>query len=179
MTAVMAIVLAQAVGPRLGLELGGYLGLPEDEAAAADTLLPRHYASQRGDDATLRPVPHIPDPVVRGGYVRLFIPYFPQRHTPAMQRLCPAALADAGNAGSRTRLDCLARMHAVAVDGVPVNVPFDAAEDPATGQRGLLAMIPVHDLPRGRHELTLMPSPRTEQRDAEDPPEPYRIPFWR
>lgn len=179
MIAVLATVVVQAVGPRRGIELGDYAGLPDDQPAAPHTVLARHYASQRGDDAALAPAPHIPDPVVRGGYLRLFIPYFPQRHTAAMERLCPEALADEGDTGPRARLHCLARMHAVAIDGVAIEVPFDSAEDPATGQRGLLAMIPVHDLPRGRHELTLMPPPRSAERDAEDPPKAFRIPFWR
>jgi hypothetical protein len=178
MIAVLGIVVLQAIGPRLGIEMGRYAGLPDERAGTGDVLLARHYASQRDKAATLAPPPHIADPIVRGGYVRLFIPYFPQRHDAGMARLCPEAMSDTGDTGPRARLDCLARMHAVAVDGVPSTVPFDAAEDPATGQRGMLATIPVRDLPPGRHELTVMPAPRSPEREAKDPARPYRIPFW-
>src|SRR5690606_12173259 len=119
-----------------------------------------------------------------GDWLRLFIPYFPQRHEPILHRECPQALASPADDAAaeiraaqwRSRLDCLARLHPVAIDGVPVTVPFDAAEDPRMDQRGMLAMIPVADLARGRHELTVGRPPR----DRDDPdPDPWRIPFWR
>ena len=42
----------------------------------------------------------------------------------------------------------------------------------------MLAMIPVHALERGRHELTLRRTPR-KLKDGEPAPKPYVIPFWR
>jgi hypothetical protein len=174
------IISLPVVGERLGWSLGDYAGLPPDRRAIAETVLPEHYASQRGDAPRLRPAPWIPDPVVRGDYVRLFIPYFPQRHNAAMQRECPQALAADAEKAARDRLDCLARIHAIAIDGVPVDVPFDAAEDPRFDQRGLLAMIPVHDLAIGRHELTVLPALRDRELEpGAKPVTPYIIPFWR
>jgi hypothetical protein len=178
MAAVLSIVLWQAVGDRLGWSVGDFAGLPDDVHSATDTVLPQHYASQRGTTARLAPLPHIPDPVVRGDYVRLFVPYLPARHNEAMQLRCPQALTATGDDAQRERLDCLEAMHAVTLDGQPLDIHFDAAEDPATGQRGMLAMIPVHDLERGRHELTLQRTPRP-RKDGEPAPKPYVIPFWR
>ncbi|PZO05359.1 MAG: hypothetical protein DCF27_13950, partial [Lysobacteraceae bacterium] len=178
-TVVMVVSAVQAVGPRLGWDVGSYDGLPSDTSAATNTLLPVHYASQRGSGVMLVPPPHVPDPVVRGRYLRLFVPYLPMRHTPAMQRLCPEALAATGDDASRVRLDCLGRIHALAVDGVPLQVPFDAGEDEATGQRGMVAMIPVAALSPGRHELTVMPVKRDAAEKGGKPVTPYRIPFWR
>lgn len=178
MMAVLSIVLWQAVGERLGWSVGDFAGLPEDVQSATDTVLPMHYASQRGTTARLAPLPHIPDPVVRGDYVRLFVPYIPARHNEAMQMRCPQALAATGDDAQRERLDCLEAMHAVTLDGQPLDIHFDAAEDPATGQRGMLAMIPVHTLERGRHELTLQRTPRSDRKADDPPPKPYVIPFW-
>jgi hypothetical protein len=178
MAAVLSIVLWQAVGDRLGWNVGDFDGLPDDVHSATDTVLPQHYASQRGTTARLAPLPHIPDPVVRGDYVRLFVPYLPARHNEAMQLRCPQALSATGDDAQRERLDCLEAMQALTLDGRPLDIHFDAAEDPATGQRGMIAMIPVHALERGRHELTLERTPRP-RKDGEPAPKPYVIPFWR
>ena len=175
------IIALPVVSDRLGWSVGDYAGLPPDRRGIADTVLPEHYASQRGDVPRLRPAPYIADPVVTGGYLRLFVPYFPTRDNPAMERVCPRALAAGDGAkAARARLDCLARIHAVAIDGVPANVRYEAAQDPVSGQRGVVAMIPMHGVAIGRHELTLLPAPRA--RDLEPgakPPTPYIIPFWR
>jgi hypothetical protein len=179
MGVVMLVVLAEGVGPRLGWDTGSFDGLPKDRVMSPDTVLPVHYASQRGSGVMLVPPPHIPDPVVRGSYLKLFVPYLPMRHTPAMQRLCPEALAATDDGASRARLDCLASIHALAVDGQALQVPFDAGEDPATGQRGMVAMIPVAALSPGRHELTVMPVRADAPEEGEAPLRPYRILFWR
>ncbi len=179
MTAVMALVIWQIMSERLGWSAGDFAGLPDDVPMAMDTLLPLHYDSQRDGAVRMDPLPHIPDPVVRGNYLRLFVPYLPLRHNKAMAIRCPEALANEDDTGPRARLDCLAAIHAVAIDAKPVDIRFDAAEDPRTGQRGMIAMIPVSDLPVGRHELTLLRAPRNRRKDADEPPKPYRIPFWR
>lgn len=178
MSVVMLVIVVQAVGSRLGWDAGRFDGLPRDKVMALDTILPVHYASQRGSGVMLVPPPHVPDPVVRGAYLRLFVPYLPMRHTMAMQRLCPDALASTADDASRVRLDCLGRIHALAVDGVALQVPFDAGEDADTGQRGMVAMIPMAGLARGRHELTVMPVERDAPEPGDEPAQPYRIPFW-
>jgi hypothetical protein len=180
MAVVFAIVVWQVAAERQGWSAGDFAGLPDDVPMAEDTILPQHYASLRGTTARLEPLPHIPDPVVRGNYLRLFVPYMPARHNEVMAERCPAALTATGDDAVRVRLACVADIHAVEIDGQPVDIRFDAAEDPATGQRGMIAMIPVHDLALGRHELTLLRA-RTAKRQQRDgkPMEPYRIPFWR
>lgn len=179
MTLMIAVVGYQAVAARAGWGFGDYPGLPDDRVTTPNTLLPMHYASQRGDAVILVPPPYIPDPVVRGPYLRLFVPYLPSRHTVGMQRRCPGALANRGDGGDRARLDCLAAMLDLRIDGQPVAVPLDAAEDPQTGQRGLVAMIPVSALAAGRHELTVMPPTGKDRGPVDADTKPYRIPFWR
>lgn len=177
MTVTFGIAFFLAVGERYGWSMADYSGLPNDALNAEDVVLPRHYASQRGTDPRLVPSPVIPDPVVHGDYLRLFVPYFPQRDSLAMAIRCPEALA--AGATARTRLDCLAKLHPIAIDGVPVAVAFDAAEDPLTGQRGMLAMIPVKALADGRHVLTVDQASRRRDDDKGERPPPWRIPFWR
>lgn len=179
MALMMGVVSYQAFAARLGWDIGDFRGLPDDDVAAAHALLPMHYASQRGEQVILVPPPYIPDPVVRGPYLRVFIPYLPSRHNLAMQRRCPEALDARGEAGDRARLDCLAAIHDLRIDGEPVAVGLDAAEDPQTGQRGLLAMIPTAGMAPGRHELTVMPPTERNRRPVDKNTRPYRIPFWR
>jgi hypothetical protein len=179
MALMMAVVSYQAFAARIGWGFGDYPGLPDDQVMTPNALLPMHYASQRGDAVILVPPPYIPDPLVRGPYLRVFIPYLPSRHTLAMERRCPEVLARDDAGGDRARLDCLAAILDLRINGRPAGVPLDAAEDPQTGQRGLLAMVPVSALPAGRHELTVMPPTDKERRPVDADTRPYLIPFWR
>ncbi|HEU0153670.1 MAG TPA: hypothetical protein VFQ84_10025 [Arenimonas sp.] len=179
MALMMGVVSFQAVSARIGWGFGDYRGLPDDRVTGSDLLLPMHYASRRGDAVILVPPPHIPDPVVDGPYLQVFIPYLPSRHNLAMRRRCPEALADTGPDAQRARLDCLATLHDLRIDGQPVAVPLDAAQDPQTGQRGLVAMVPMAGVAAGRHELTVMPATGKGQKPVGPDTLPYRIPFWR
>ena len=91
---------------------------------------------------------------------------------------CPAALRarQSGNAvpDQSTSLSCLARLSAIQIDGKPIPVTFESGTDPRSGQRGMLAMLPMAGLANGRHELSLA-APRREGK----PPERYRIAFWK
>jgi len=152
-------------------------GLPEFSPDAHDVVFPRHYASLRAREPSMRPVPYIPQPLVRGDYLKLFVPYRVAPHNRALAKHCPPPAESQRTA--RAALDCFADLHDVRIDGIKVpDLHFDASEDPISSLRGMLAMIPIHTLAPGRHELTLMPMPR-ETEDPTDPPRPYRIPFWR
>jgi hypothetical protein len=159
---------------------GHFPGLPEDEPRAEDVVLADHYATTRGRDPTPQRLPFIQDRVVKGPYVELFVPYAQRRHPRALAEACPAALAAVERGGpARATLDCLAGILDVRLDGAPLAVRLDAATDPLTGQRGVLALIRVEGLEPGRHELTLRLPPRRPP-EPDDPPErPLHIPFWR
>jgi hypothetical protein len=164
--------------------LDGYDYLPAADDMRARALLPSHYASTRGSNARAAGVPYVPSDVVRGDYLRLFIPYRPRRHNAALRSECPAVGAEElDDVGAEiARLDalaaCLATMHPATLDGTPL-APLDLvfATDPSTGTRGMVAMIRVADLGRGRHELVLGRAPRPGASHAAEPP--YRILFWR
>lgn len=176
---VMVVVGAsQVLSYALHWEVGDQYGLPRFAPRSEDLLLPRHYASQSARQPSIAPLPYIPDPVVRGPYLRLFVPYRVSRHNAALARHCEPA--DEGQRPTRAALDCYARLHDVRIDGELVaGLRFDAAEDPVNGLRGLLAMIPVRDLAHGRHELSLLPLSQGGSAAEDEPPRPYRIPFWR
>lgn len=175
---IMVLASVQIVGFAIEFDLDDRQGLPAFASTGEDLVLPRHYASQRAREPSLAPLPFIPDPLVRGPYLRLFVPYRVARHNAMLDDHCP--VAGEGERASRVALDCYARLHDVRINGEPVaGLRFDAAEDAPSGLRGMLAMIPMSDLPAGRHELTLLPAPRVDRKDDDPPPKPLRIPFWR
>lgn len=186
MVPIFAVVFVQSVMASVGFSYGDFDGLPDDTMYAANSAQPEFYDSSRNGETSLGLLaPFIPNRVVRGPYLELFVPYLPRRHTPAMQRACPDALAemiaaneDNADVGSRAAFDCLARLHDIQLDGLPVAVTFDASADPKTGQRGMLAMIPVRDLAAGRHELSVAAITRTSAK-KELPVRRYRIIFWK
>jgi len=178
--AASSLVVARMLLQVSGASWGDFAGLPEDEPAAADTAFAEHYATQRGREPSPIRLPFIPDRVVRGPYLELFVPYRPRRLAPALRRACPEAVAVAEAGGpARGALDCLAGLLDVRVDGAGLAVNLVASSDPVTSQRGVLAMIPVDGLAPGAHELTLLPAPRPDPRPGDPPRRPYRIPFWR
>ena len=158
------------------ISFGDYPALPAASVFNGDNAPSEFYADLGGDRFTADPLPYIQSRVVQGDYLELFIPYLPRAHAPALRSSCPAAASgSAAGTASREGLACLARLEDIRLDGAPVAVPLDASTDPQTGQRGVLAMIPVRTLVQGRHELSLLDAGEPEA----GPHRRYRIPFWR
>jgi hypothetical protein len=174
MPILFAIVIQQSM-TRGRLPLGLFVGISGTDLYAPTTSATDFYENERGDAWRMTPLPHIPSRVVEGPYLQLFVPFIPRLHGAALPGACPE-LKGAGKADARTRLDCLARMIALRIDGVPVSVPLDATTDAATGQPGMLAMLPITALAAGRHELSLN---APGDRDEGDEPRRYRIHFWK
>ncbi|WP_158882368.1 hypothetical protein [Rhodanobacter sp. L36] len=159
--------------------LGSYQLFPKAVNGARD-IRGAHYDDQR--DAVHDPaVPYVPSLVVAGPYLQLMVPFQPTEDTPALQKLCPAAVV-AGEVAARTAstLDCLARIHPVTLDGVPMAaLHYDVASDPRTQRPALQAMIDVRALASGRHELRVTRAPIGEfRRDESDGGGEDVIPFW-
>jgi hypothetical protein len=171
--------LAEQMWGNYESRIGQYAPLLVPDTHRSRILDPQHYADQRDPVGSLAPLPFIPSEIVRGDYVRLFIPYRPDRDNPAVQRQCPdldARLEQAPDAA----LDCLAAVYQVSLDGVRVADPqFDRAVDSKSGLRGVVAMLRVADLAPGRHEIEIA-RPLEAPRRPDRPLAPaYRIPFWR
>jgi hypothetical protein len=175
MAPVIGVVMLSALVGSGRLQLGNDSGWPRADSSGERSVVNDFYGSLRGDIGKRRPMPFIPDRVVSGDYLPLFVPFIPRLHAHAMEAACPEALAaKTEESGNDASLDCLARISAIHLDGKPMPVVFEASSDPANGQRGMLAMLPVGGLASGRHELSLTaPARRGEN------PERYRIPFWR
>jgi hypothetical protein len=149
------------------------------------------YENQREDDESYLRIPSIQSDIIRDPYVKLFIPYYPARHNAAVAHACPTLkpLQDRGiQIGSDPPLadslvvpvlDCLAKIHAVTLDGAPISsLQFAFYEHPKTGIKGMLSYIPVDSLAHGRHVLSVMPAPPDDTTKVAWK-KPYLIPFWR
>jgi hypothetical protein len=175
MPILFAIVLQNSMA-RGRLPFGLFVGLSGTDVYATTASPADFYEDERGDPWRMTPLPHIPSRIVVGPYLQLFVPFIPRLHGAALPGACPG-LGRAGTADARTRLDCLARMISLQIDGMPVAVPLDATTDAATGQPGMLAMVPVAALGAGRHELSI--NAPEERDDSGAPHRRYRIAFWK
>ena len=182
LTAMTFIVLIMGVmfGLRAMKEpahVGSY-GLFPYSVDDARTLRSVHYDDQR--DPLHNPVtPFVQSAVIDGPYLRLTVPYQPQHDAPAQRSHCASALAlPADDARGDAMLDCLARLHAVSLDGQPLAaLHYDIGSDPRSDRPALQAMIDVRSLVSGRHLLRVARAPTTDATDAPDNTDV--IAFWR
>ena len=183
----MAVILLETLVKSGAVSLPGERYLPRE--ASGRELDSVYYADARDLREAQQGHPYIPGEIIRGPYLRLFVPYVPRRLDPAMERDCPKATHwaekstdDEQLAVERARtvqlLNCAAdKLYPLELDGQPVaNLRYDIARDPLTGMRGFVAMIDVRELPRGRHELAVI---RPQPPQDKDPVQPALIPFWR
>jgi hypothetical protein len=154
----------------------------------------RYYESLRPAGEVFRNVPSIQADVIRDPYVKLFIPYYPRRHNPFIEKRCPGVRPlreggfrlesrsgnDKGQGSPEAVLRCFAGIHRVALDGKPIASPsFHFYTHPKTGLRGIVTYIPTAGLSRGSHLLRVEAVPRPEPKKGEKPPQPDLIRFWR
>jgi len=172
---VLLMIEGQALLARGRLPFAYMTGLPATDPFSASSSLSDFYADQRDGAPTVSPMPRIASRVATGPYVELFVPYIPRLHEATRPVPCPPTADTA--IGSRKRLDCLARLLALQLDGKPLLLRFDASTDPVSDQPGMLAMVPVKSLPAGRHELSFNAPGRPVRPGG--PPRRYRIPFWK
>lgn len=195
MYALLAFAAIERAVDNGALRLASEAYLPREGKGGA--LDPRHYADHRGEDWRYSVAPYIPSMVARGAYLPLFIPYDPEDLPPRLAATCPelprervtAAEGETAADGMRGEAErvsaliaCMAALYAVQLDGTPVVEDMMRIHtDAASGLRGLLVMIPIHDLARGAHVLTLNRLPANDEPapETETPPERHEITFWR
>lgn len=125
-----------------------------------------HYEDQRSDSDRLRLLPMIPTLRQDGGFVPLFIPYFPLRDREILERLCAESDELRG-------VDCLTRLWAVELNGRPL--PMDSflpSERRDLGLRGITGFVPTTGLAPGLHRIRVTWNPEAED-DA--PPHDDRL----
>ena len=160
--------------------LGSFALFPRAAPGAPGAVLAGHYDDQR-DPLRDRVLPYVQSAVASGPYLRLTVPYQPQRDEPAMLRRCPALAGLRGDARDALARECLARLYALTLDGRPIAPGYEVGSDARTDRPALVAMIELRGLAPGRHELQVAMMPATSGREARDASAPtaYRIPFWR
>lgn len=139
-----------------------------DRAAIEGGIDSAHYESLRGGPDRLRTVPTIDDFEQRGAFVRVFLPYWPQRDNPVLDARCP---------DPAQRVACLQDLWTIRLGQRAIDpdslLPTERRD---LNQRGLTALVPLSDLRPGLHALDIewngaaaLDDPRTAQR--------YRVPF--
>lgn len=150
---------------------------------AGHSLDPRRYADQRERLGIRLPAVHIPSERITDDWLRVYIPFRTDVDSDAMRRLCPALAMQDAPPDAEAVLACLPQRFRLTLDGAaPARAPDFAFALEAEGRpRGIVAMIDVQPLPRGRHELGLSLADARDADAADDakPPAPLRIPFWR
>lgn len=152
-------------------------GFPRLAAGDHAALRGVHYDDTAAGTVAQR-VPSIPSMRVEGPWLPLFIPWVDLWHDEGLAT-CSAphgARWRADPATSRATLDCIAALQPITLDGVPVQAPWQLADDPLRDRRGFLVMVDLRGVASGPHELAIQPPPPARDDDAPDTP--WRIPFW-
>ena len=132
-----------------------------------------HYENLRSADDVLLREPLIPSDLVADPFVRLFIPYLPDRDNRILRERC------AGTDSVDARRTCLAGLWTVTLDGAAVDVvTFDYAERRDLGTRGLQGYLPTGALTPGRHEIVLRWNVGGDAKTHRTRERTYHIPFW-
>ncbi len=117
--------------------------------------------------------PSIDSDIIRGPYLRVYLPYRPRRHNPLMDKACPLTgpVADQMPASAA----CLGGLHTLFLDeGTLDGLTFDFTRDAGSDFVGLVSYLDVRTLAPGRHELRIDAPGRDEGTTTT-----YRIPFYR
>ncbi len=175
--------VAGLVMTRNDLGVGSYGAFPEPRRGMPSSTEGRHYASRHDKDSTPL-VPYVPDMVVDGDYLPLVVPYVPGHFSHLLEHCDGAGPAQDKVGDEQRRREtlraCMDRGIEVSLDGRPVTEDPDWYTEPGHDLRGLMYMIPVLELARGRHELIVLPAPKPKLvEDDEEAAPGYRIPFWR
>lgn len=164
----MALVSFGHVIRREGISL---MARAPETVASDRQIRPAHYEDQWPDEGVFQLLPSIQSDVIEEPYVKLFIPYMPDRHDPVFASQCPDQ--------PRAILDCAARVHRVTLDGKAVRgLTFHLYEHSRTGLQGFRAYIPTQGIAPGGHLLRIEPLPRKPSRLRKQPAEPWLIRFW-
>ena len=136
-----------------------------------------HYDDQR-NPARDDPLAFVQSAVIAGPYLRLTVPYRPDRDAAAL-RGCAIPAATNGDSRAAAKLACLQAAHAVLLDGKPLaGLQYELGSDPRTDRPALVAMIDLRALAPGRHELRVAHPPGAGEEKSKDPGF-ERIPFWK
>jgi hypothetical protein len=148
----------------------------------------QHYANHHEPEDSPR-FPYLPSMQASGRYLPLVVPYVPQLHAFLLRQCDAPDIRDGKRAGRVARVEaqvrCLAAGTRVTLDGNALAQAPELYGDATRDLRGLLYMIPLQGLARGRHELVVTldadqtrPARPGDRARAEREPTTWTIPFW-
>jgi hypothetical protein len=147
--------------------VGGYTFL--DDRVAAEGMRTAYYENLRSESEGLLRVPLIPSDFVADPYLKLFLPYIPQRDNDLLRARCAQDL---------TPNACLASLWQVTLDEREIDVAsFESVERGDLGMRGLQGYIATAELAPGRHQLNVTWNYSGGERKLHKT-QRYVIPFW-
>ncbi|NKI33833.1 hypothetical protein HFP89_01475 [Wenzhouxiangella sp. XN79A] len=127
-----------------------------------------HYESLRGRPDRLRMVPTLDDFEQRSAFLRVFLPYYPQRDNPVLDARCPEAASP---------VDCLRGLWTVRLGRRTIApdtlLPTERRD---LNQRGLTGLVPLTDLPPGLHVLEIVWN-EADASGGSAAARTYRVPF--
>ncbi len=166
LTAIIGVVQLNSAN-RFAPFIGGYAFL--DDKAAAAGLRTAYYENLRAADDALLRVPTIPSDLVDEAYLRVFLPYVPERDNVLLEGRCEAGT---------DRRTCIAGLWTLSIDGRALDpASFESAERRDLGMRGLQGYVPMAGLAAGRHELRAVWNAAGGDRRSRKTAS-YVIPFW-
>jgi MFS family permease len=136
-----------------------------DTAQVQDGFRSTYYEDMPNPLDRLRGWPRVDSFNQNGGFVRLFLPYYPVRDNLVLDQLCGSAEE------APDRVACLRRLWSVTIAGTPVSmVDFGPAERADLGMRGLIGLVPLTGLEPGLHRIEVVwnPSPAEEAAPLDD-----------
>jgi hypothetical protein len=153
-----------------------------------------HYESLRGEEGDR--VSTIQSDVVEDPYVRLFIPYLPNRDRESIEEHCPdleplrgeglfLAVRRRGDAEQAQAVaDCLRRIYQVRLNGRTLELADLVFHRRASdGAVGVLVHLPTAAMPGGRNVLEIerapLPGVDAEESEREEARRHEYLPFWR
>lgn len=117
--------------------------------------------------------PSIDSDIIRGPYLRVYLPYRPRRHNPLLDKTCP--LTGPVEEQMPASAACLGGLHTLLLDDQPLQgLTFDFTRDAGSDFVGVITFIDVRTLASGRHLLQIDAPGRDEGTTTT-----YRIPFYR
>jgi hypothetical protein len=184
----LGLLMALSISMRYGgLRLEGRGALPVaskvQPGLAVDS---RHYLNLRSGTDTYSPQPMIQSDVISDPFVKLFIPFRPDRYAAALIEHCPTAAAEAKPDATRQRdlLKCISELNDIAIDSRALGaVDLHYYTEPKSDLRGVVAYLPTAELAHGAHELSIkrVRSAEAAARDRaenEADEDRIRIAFW-
>lgn len=168
---VLAIYMFITVGMFFDFAFNSHIYYPQSNFSHYN-LIPNYYENIRPDDYKNRIItsPMIQSDVIKGNYVKLFIPYDVAVHK-ILKSQCPdlkpisqsfrAKIVDTGYSldasDVKNSLSCFSELYSVAIDdSVYSDLKMFFHEHPNNNEKGVMIYIPVKHIQSGYHTLEIM-----------------------